>query len=304
MNKKSEASFTVERIKQLTIAGLFSDDLLAETLVLKGGNALSLIYKLGHRGSLDLDFSIDGEFSSLLMENIEVKITNALNKAFEPEKFIVFDVVVEDRPPQVTADLKSFWGGYKIEFKIISSELYIQEKGSLENLRRHALVTGPEQAKKVKIEISKHEFCKNKEIHEVDGIKVAVYSPVMILCEKLRAICQHTEEYDQIVKRASRDSGRARDFFDIYTVMNKYPIDPTSRETQSLLKDIFNAKHVPLKLLGKMEEYRDLHTSDFDSVRNTVPPGANLKNFDFYFDFTLKLCEAFKSLWEINPPLL
>ena len=39
-------------IRRLTIIGLFSDDTLFEQLVLKGGNAISLIYGVGGRASL------------------------------------------------------------------------------------------------------------------------------------------------------------------------------------------------------------------------------------------------------------
>jgi len=49
-------------IRKLTITALFSDDVLTEKLVLKGRNAISLVYGFGSRGSLDLDFSIDQDF--------------------------------------------------------------------------------------------------------------------------------------------------------------------------------------------------------------------------------------------------
>ncbi len=51
-----------DRIKRLIIAALVSDDELVGTLVLKGGNALSLARKLESRASFDLDFSMEGEF--------------------------------------------------------------------------------------------------------------------------------------------------------------------------------------------------------------------------------------------------
>ena len=46
----------LERIKRLIIIALVSDDYLMETLVLKGGNALSVAYELSSRASFDLDF--------------------------------------------------------------------------------------------------------------------------------------------------------------------------------------------------------------------------------------------------------
>src|SRR5512146_1421142 len=52
-------------IRRLVIVAMFSDDVLFGRLVLKGGNAISLVYGYGTRGSLDVDFSIDGDFDDL-----------------------------------------------------------------------------------------------------------------------------------------------------------------------------------------------------------------------------------------------
>jgi predicted nucleotidyltransferase component of viral defense system len=49
-------------IRRLVIVAVFSDDVLFNRLVLKGGNAISLVYRYGARGSLDVDFSIEGDF--------------------------------------------------------------------------------------------------------------------------------------------------------------------------------------------------------------------------------------------------
>ena len=50
-------------IKKITLRALMSDDLLMHGLVLKGGNALQLAYDLTNRGSVDIDFSMENEFS-------------------------------------------------------------------------------------------------------------------------------------------------------------------------------------------------------------------------------------------------
>jgi predicted nucleotidyltransferase component of viral defense system len=52
-------------VRRLTIVALFSDDLLFEQVVLKGGNALNLVYGLSPRTSLDLDFSLENDFADL-----------------------------------------------------------------------------------------------------------------------------------------------------------------------------------------------------------------------------------------------
>ena len=46
----------IEKIKRLAIIAMFSDDDLMERLVLKGGNALDIVYEIGSRASMDLDF--------------------------------------------------------------------------------------------------------------------------------------------------------------------------------------------------------------------------------------------------------
>ena len=56
------ALFDLDEIRRITITAIFSDDLLSEILVLKGGNALALIYGVSTRTSLDLDFSMNSDF--------------------------------------------------------------------------------------------------------------------------------------------------------------------------------------------------------------------------------------------------
>lgn len=46
----------IEQIKKIALIALISDDELMNALVLKGGNALHVIYKVDSRASLDLDF--------------------------------------------------------------------------------------------------------------------------------------------------------------------------------------------------------------------------------------------------------
>lgn len=67
-------------IRKLVIIAMFSDDVLFKRLVLKGGNAISLVYGYGARGSLDVDFSIDGDFDDL--EEATKRINAALTDRF------------------------------------------------------------------------------------------------------------------------------------------------------------------------------------------------------------------------------
>src|ERR1044072_830370 len=81
-----------ERIKKLAVMAMFSDDELMETLVLKGGNALDLVYNVGTRASGDLDFSINRAFSPDELEEFPSRIETLLQGAFEPEGYKVLDV--------------------------------------------------------------------------------------------------------------------------------------------------------------------------------------------------------------------
>jgi predicted nucleotidyltransferase component of viral defense system len=53
-------------IRKNVILAIFSDDQFLEKLVLKGGNAISLVHRLDYRTSLDLDFSMAGDFENLV----------------------------------------------------------------------------------------------------------------------------------------------------------------------------------------------------------------------------------------------
>ena len=97
---------------------MFSDDVLFEKLVLKGGNAISLVYHYGARGSLDVDFSIAGAFEDT--ENAAKRILAALADRFAAAGFMVFDYTFGQRPA-TKSDSNQRWGGYRIQFKMIDA---------------------------------------------------------------------------------------------------------------------------------------------------------------------------------------
>lgn len=125
----------------------------------------------------------------------------------------------------------------------------------------------------------------------MDGYTVFVYSTEMLVLEKIRAVCQQTQQYRQMVI-SHVPVPRARDFFDIYTITQAFPIDMNSERTKTLLKAIFNAKKVPLSFINDIADHRDLHRTDFDSLKDTVKIGTDLKGFDFYFDYVLGLLRS------------
>jgi predicted nucleotidyltransferase component of viral defense system len=122
---------------------------------------------------------------------------------------------------------------------------------------------------------------------DLEGATVFVYSPEMIVLEKLRALCQQVPAYKEIVKYMTPKS-RARDFYDIFNMMQHFKMDFATKENIDLAHDIFNAKKVPLSFILQLDEQRELHRSSWDTVILTINPLEELNEFDFYFDFVLK----------------
>jgi predicted nucleotidyltransferase component of viral defense system len=274
----------LSRVKRLALTALVSDDELMDTLVLKGGNALDLVYRIAERSSVDLDFSIRGSFDDTDLGSVEARVRELLTRAFADNGYHAHDVTLTRRPKNMDPAVASFWGGYRIEFKIIVSTHKTLARNNIDAVRRESLLIGPGKSTKFRIEISRFEHVPQVEPVYIDGYKVNVYTPTLIAIEKLRAICQQTEEYKLIVPSATI-SARARDFFDIYTIVQHCQIDLLSPENRELIGAVFTAKRVPLELLKNLESYRDFHFQDFMALRDTVMPGVELKEFDFYFDF-------------------
>jgi hypothetical protein len=282
-------------VKKRTIMALFSDDELMERLVLKGGNLLDIVYNISSRASLDVDFSVDGDLGNL--ELLKKRIENTLKLSFNEINYEVFDVNIRDVPTNLSADMESFWGGYKVDFKIIDLIRYQQFRGNIEQLRRNAASIGKRGSTKFEIDISKHEYCDPKQATELESLKIYVYTPLMLTCEKLRAICQQMPEYVQIVN--NHPSARARDFIDIHAVVERYELDFGTKEMHQMLSKMFDAKRVPLHFLGHILDYRDYHRQDYAAVKATTQAGFSLREFDFYFDFVVSYVNHLKPLWSV-----
>jgi hypothetical protein len=276
-------------IKQLVVIAMFSDDVLLELFVLKGGNALDLIHHISARSSRDVDFSMQGDFSKEQFGEIKTRIEATLKQTLAEAGYEVFDIQMQEVPDGLTEDIADFWGGYTVEFKVIERQKFLELGGKLETIRTQALKLGSGGSTKFSIDISKHEFIDGKQSHDLLGFRVFVYSPVMIVCEKLRAICQQMPEYGPIVKRNRPGSARARDFLDIHTLINVFHLNMTSVENRQFLQHSFSAKRVPLSLLNLIPGYRNFHSENWLAVKDTLKPGVTLETFDFYFDFVLEI---------------
>lgn len=87
----------LQSIKKHTISALVADEILLSLLVLKGGNALDLVYEISNRGSIDIDFSIQNDFSEEEKMRIKNQIEGLLNDEFSKIGFVAFDVTCKFR---------------------------------------------------------------------------------------------------------------------------------------------------------------------------------------------------------------
>lgn len=282
------AAQDIDELKRLTVIALVSDDRLVEQLVLKGGNALMLAYDLTARASFDLDFSMEGQFDPSELTNIAQRIAFRLKQTFEPAGYVVFDVRLDAKPENLSPDLEDYWGGYILEFKFISTEQRNKLDGDLVAMRRQAVPLRPGGRARFEIDISRHEYCAGKQPIEIDNFTVYVYTPPMLVCEKIRAICQQMPRYVKQVRKHT--APRARDFFDIHSTIRRFRIDLLATDNLELIRKMFHAKRVPLELLHDVEKERDFHRRDWQSVIDTVDPQPKLRDFDFYCDFVVARC--------------
>ena len=279
------ALLPIYAIRRAIIAALFDDDELYDRLVLKGGNALRLVYHLQERTSLDIDLSLDTRFDDL--EATLQRLTRALRELFPYTTLFRSDEKLEERPPEPT----SHWGGYHLTFKVIAALEHERFAGNLEILRRNALAFGPRQERSWRVEISKYEYCQGKVPYEIDSQAIYVYSPEMLAIEKLRALCQQLPDYPH----RAHPTARARDFYDIHTLITRIPLQLESTDVEQA-RAIFRAKEVPIALLRQIRQTREFHAPDWPSVR--VSTTGTLHDFDVYFDFVADLAERLEPLWE------
>ncbi|HVV17387.1 MAG TPA: nucleotidyl transferase AbiEii/AbiGii toxin family protein [Polyangia bacterium] len=263
-------------IRRIIITAVASDDLLVDLLVLKGGNALEIVHGIGGRSSLDLDYSMEGDFEDPAA--IGARLLKALRDRFDVIGVDVFDYRFVPRPSTGTPGQK--WGGYSAEFKLILQTEARRLHHDIEAMRRESHLIGDATQKRVfTIEISKFEYCVGKVAATVDAFDCFVYSPAMIAAEKLRAICQQLPSY----RLRRNPAPRPRDFYDIHSVVISAEVDLSANI--GLLIEMFKAKDVALSMMSEVPSQREFHRQAWSAVENAVR--VPLKPFDFYFDFVL-----------------
>jgi predicted nucleotidyltransferase component of viral defense system len=284
----------VNKIKRIALIALASDDELVETLVLKGGNAIDLAYRTKSstvsRTSYDLDYSIeDGDFSEDEI-TISKRIEGTLNQTFLENDYIIIDYKFFSKPKNIREEVADFWGGYKVEFKIVDKKIFDERKGNIDKLRRASISLNPSNSPVFELEFSKFEHVGQKVAIDVDGYKIYVYTPEMIVFEKIRAICQQIPEYKEVISSFS-PRARARDSYDIHLIMGMHEIDPSTKENIELIQNIFQAKKVPSTFIKKVRDNKNIHVDNWQSVKDTISPYEELGEFDYYFDFVLQKFE-------------
>ena len=184
----------------------------------------------------------------------------------------MFDVTLVEEPRNITDECRDFWGGYKVEFKIVETQIYVTRAGNLQKLRMAAMTVVGDNGKRFPIDISKHEYVAEKVAEIVDDLTVFAYSPQMLVAEKLRAICQQMPQYSEQLKKHA--TPRGRDFLDIHMVSTHFNIDFSSGDLQRTVAKVFQAKRVDVALVSKIGEEgtRDFHRPDFISVASTLYP--------------------------------
>ena len=265
-----------DEIRRGVIVAVFADAVLYERLVVKGGNALRLVHKIGRRTSLDVDFSTPGDLDE---EDTRDRLSRALADRFDSAGLKVFDFRLERRP---ATPRDPRMAGYEAAFKVIEKAKAGELGGDLQRMRRESATVGPAQQRVFTIEISSHEFCDGAQELELDDFVVRVYTPEMIAVEKYRAICQQHPSY----AGRPQKTARARDFLDIHSIVTARGIDLGSEANRRLFRAIFAAKRVPLELLHEIEGQREFHRGDWPSVQQSVT--GQIESFDVYFDFALR----------------
>jgi len=152
-------------------------------------------------------------------------------------------------------------------------------------MRMAAVEVEPGGGRTFTIDISKFEYCEPKIQYQLNESVIYVYTLPMLAIEKLRAICQQLPQY----KLRGYQTARARDFYDIYRIVQDRGVDLCSIDNFQLFSPIFAAKKVPLSFLSLVSGEREFHRPDWDAVINAAT--EELREYDYYFDFAVELIE-------------
>ena len=286
-----------EDVRKITLRAIaiFNDVGDCGELVFKGASALELIY--GHpRSSRDLDFSYSDKIPKKKFEKCKRLFFDILQDTFSEFGYIVLRPRWEPRPPNRKIEDFPFWRGHRISFDIMPHDAYEEILARYPSQKeRDKRLSDPSNYQRCRVDISEKEYTDAAQEVNFEGYNLKVYTSVMIVCEKLRAICQQTPDYLQ--KFGKIPKSRLRDFYDIYIVNQRYSIDWANKENLFILKAMFEVKEVDLSLLLKIgsEEVKKIHDhpGEFKRLEDTVK--GELKDFEVYYNYVVKLAQE---IWD------
>lgn len=287
----------IEKIKLIVLRAIALDDVLSETLILKGGNAISLVYGLSDRPSYDLDFSIEDDFEDF--EEVKSLLLHTLDTELSSEGYKMIDFDFDFKPHK--GEVQPFWGGYNISFKVIDLKSFNEIGQDIEVARRAHVFRLNEKnnSSKFEIEISRSEYFEGcTKQHEIEEeAKILVYLPELLVAEKVRALCQSLPYYKTEIlgNEKSITKARSRDLYDIDVILSSFAIDINSPEFVSTLKKVFDIKKVPYEYAKRIDDIKDILKSDFESVKKTITD-SDVKDFDYYYN---KHQERFYNIFDV-----
>jgi len=287
----------IEKIKKIILRAIALDDTLSETLILKGGNAISLVYGLSDRPSYDLDFSIEDDFEDF--EEVKALLIKSLETELSAEGYKIIDFNFDFKPHK--GEVPSFWGGYNISFKVIDLKTFEELGQNIDEARRAHVFRLNEKtnSSKFEIEISRSEYFEGcTKQHEIeDEAKILVYLPDLLVAEKVRALCQSLPYYKTEIlgNKKSITKARARDLYDIDIILSSFDIDINSLEFKSTIKKVFDIKKVPYEYVKKIDDIEDVLKNDFASVKMTITD-PDVKEFEYYYQ---KYKERFFNIFDV-----
>ena len=239
------------------------------------------------KNRIKYESSGEKEFKDKDFERLSNIFDQYLNEEFAEIGLVAYDIKFIKKPK--TGSIPE-WRGYNLEFKLIERDKFDKFGEDIEAIRRNAIkINEKTQETKYTVDISSYEYIAQAIKKDVDGLILRVYTPEMILIEKIRALCQSMPKYREIVKSA-RPKKRARDFYDIWIICQHFK---NLSLTEDLFQSIFAAKRVPLNYLDNFEILREQNREDWEVVRQTISNDEETEDYDYYFDFVKNLIEPF-----------
>lgn len=271
---------TINATIEAILIGIYSDNLLSNSLFLKGGQALRFKEKLTNRFSADADFSTPSS-----IDNVDIffeALYSALALVFRDRGYYLFAFKYTKRPNKLKDGSPDFWSGWGVEFKIIEES---KRNLPLDVINREALIPEGASSPKITLDISEYEYCGSVErVKIAHGVEINSYSRALLILEKIRAICQQHITYPH-----RNSDQRARDYYDIERLWNKALQEEADshlfiQELKTHIRSVFEAKDVDIEILQRIfdSEFIEIQRTGWPQIESTVK--GKIQDFDYYVE--------------------